>query len=200
MKKYGYVRVSSRDQNPARQLIELKKLGIAADNIFIDKMSGKDFHRPGYRKMVRKLKKDDTLVIYSIDRLGRDYDEIQRQWRYLVEKKQINIEVIDMPLLNSNNTEINGLTGRFLSELVLKIMAYVAETERSLIKKRQAEGIAAAKKRGVVFGASKKSLPKGFNTYYKKWKKGKITLRKAADELHISYSTFYRRCKELENK
>lgn len=198
MKKYGYVRVSSKDQNPDRQLDALRELGVLEKDIFIDKMSGKNFCRPNYKKMLKKLKAGDVLIIMSIDRLGRNYDEILEQWRLLTKEKQVDIEVIDMPLLNTNY-ERDGLTGVFISDLVLQILAYVAETERAFIKQRQAEGIASAKARGVRFGASKIELPSEFDLYYEMWMQGEITIRKAAEEIGVSASTFYRRCKEWEN-
>ena len=148
--------------------------------------------------MVSKIKAGDTVVIMSIDRLGRNYDEILEQWRMLTKEKHVDIEVIDMPLLNTNY-EREGLTGVFISDLVLQILAYVAETERSFIKQRQAEGIAAAKARGVKFGISKAELPEEFAEYFNLWKQGEITIRQAANELGISASTFYRRCKDMQN-
>lgn len=160
-------------------------------------MSGKDFKRPNYKAMVSKVKAGDTVVIMSIDRLGRNYDEILEQWRMLTKEKHVDIEVIDMPLLNTNY-EREGLTGAFISDLVLQILAYVAETERSFIKQRQAEGIA-AKARGVKFGISKAKLPEEFVEYFNLWKQGEITIRQAANELGISASTFYRRCKDMQN-
>ncbi len=199
MKKYGYVRVSSKEQNPDRQLDALKELGISSSDIYIDKMSGKNFCRPNYKKMISRLKKGDILVILSIDRLGRNYDEILEQWRFLTKEKQIDIEVIDMPLLNTNN-ERDGLTGVFISDLVLQILAYVAETERAFIRQRQAEGIVAAKARGIRFGVERMEVPKSFFLYYDKWKQGEITIRKAAEKVGISSSTFYRRCKEMEKQ
>lgn len=198
MKKYGYVRVSSKDQNLNRQLDAFSELGIRSKYIYIDKMSGKDFKRPNYKAMVSKVKAGDTVVIMSIDRLGRNYDEILEQWRMLTKEKHVDIEVIDMPLLNTNY-EREGLTGVFISDLVLQILAYVAETERSFIKQRQAEGIAAAKARGVKFGISKAELPEEFAEYFNLWKQGEITIRQAANELGISASTFYRRCKDMQN-
>lgn len=198
MNKYGYVRVSSKDQNLNRQLDAFSELGIRSKYIYIDKMSGKDFKRPNYKAMVSKIKAGDTVVIMSIDRLGRNYDEILEQWRMLTKEKHVDIEVIDMPLLNTNY-EREGLTGVFISDLVLQILAYVAETERSFIKQRQAEGIAAAKARGVKFGISKAELPEEFAEYFNLWKQGEITIRQAANELGISASTFYRRCKDMQN-
>lgn len=198
MQKYGYVRISSKDQNPNRQLDALSELGIVQTHIYVDKISGKDFNRPNYNRLVKRLKKGDTVVIMSIDRLGRNYEEILEQWRILTKEKKIDIEVVDMPLLNTNY-EKDGLTGVFIADLVLQILAYVAETERAFIKQRQAEGIAAAKERGVRFGAVKKEIQGDLYLYYKEWKQGKITTREAAKELGISYSTFYRRCMELDD-
>lgn len=164
MKKYGYVRVSAKDQNPERQLIALKELGITEKNIFLDMMSGQNFARPAYIKLLKHLKKGDVLFIKSIDRLGRNYGEILEQWRKITKEIGADIQVIDMPLLNTNS--MNGdLTGVFISDLVLQILAYVAETERSFIKQRQAEGIAAAKSKGVHFGREKKQMPQEFQEY-----------------------------------
>lgn len=195
MKKYGYVRVSTKEQNPERQLLALKEYGIEEPNIFLDKMSGSDFKRPQYRKLLKKLKKGDLLVIKSIDRLGRNYGEILEQWRKITKEIGTDIEVLDMPLLNTNFMNEN-LTGVFIADLVLQILAYVAETERSFIHQRQAEGIAAAKARGVKFGCPKTELPDEFEKYFEMWKNGKISTRKAARELQISHSAFYRRCRE----
>lgn len=195
MKKYGYIRVSTKDQNPDRQLIALRECGIREKDIFLDKMSGKDFERPQYMKLLKRLKKGDLLVVKSIDRLGRNYGEILEQWRKITKEIGADIQVLDMPLLNTDSMHEN-LTGVFISDLVLQILAYVAETERLFIKQRQAEGIAAAKARGVKFGCEKNELPEQFEKYFQMWVDGKISTRKAAEELHISHSTFYRRCKE----
>ena len=195
MKKYGYIRVSAKDQNPDRQLIALRECGIKEKDIFLDKMSGKDFERPQYVKLLKRLKKGDLLVVKSIDRLGRNYGEILEQWRKITKEIGVDIQVLDMPLLNTNSMHEN-LTGVFISDLVLQILAYVAETERSFIRQRQAEGIAAAKSRGIKFGCEKNELPEQFEKYFQMWVEGEISTRKAAEELHISYSTFYRRCKE----
>lgn len=195
MKKYGYARVSAKDQNPDRQLIALRELGIPEKNIFLDMMSGHSFTRPAYIKLLKNLKKGDVLIIKSIDRLGRNYGEILEQWRTITKKTGADIQVIDMPLLNTNS--MNGdLTGVFISDLVLEILAYVAETERTFIKQRQAEGIAAAKSKGVRFGREKKQVPEGFEEYFELWKKGKVTTREAAKQLEMSHSSFYRQCKE----
>lgn len=195
MKKYGYIRVSAKDQNPERQLIALRECNIRAKDIFLDKVSGKDFERPQYMKLLKRLKKGDLLVVKSIDRLGRNYGEILEQWRKITKEIGVDIQVLDMPLLNTVSMHEN-LTGVFISDLVLQILAYVAETERSFIKQRQAEGIAAAKARGVKFGCEKNELPEQFEKYFRMWVDGEISTRKAAEELHISHSTFYRRCKE----
>lgn len=196
MCKYGYVRVSSRDQNPNRQLEALKEAGISNENMFVDKLSGKDFKRPSYIRLLRKVKPGDLIIILSIDRLGRDYDEILEQWRIITKEKHVDIEVIDMPLLNTNY-ERDGLTGTFISDLVLQILAYVAETERTFIKQRQAEGIACAKANGVHFGVQRKELPEEFYELYDLWRNGDISLRHAAEKLGVSHTTFHRRCKEM---
>lgn len=195
MRKYGYIRVSAKDQNADRQLIALKNCNIEEKNIFLDKISGKDFNRPQYLRLLKKLKQGDLLVVKSIDRLGRNYSEILEQWRKITKEIGADIQVLDMPLLDTGSMHDN-LTGVFISDLVLQILAYVAETERSFIKQRQAEGIAAAKVRGVRFGNARKELPEEFDEYAQRWENGEISTRKAAEELQISHSTFYRRCKE----
>lgn len=195
MERYGYVRVSAKDQNPERQFLAMQEQQIAEANIYMDKMSGQDFARPQYLRLLKKLKKGDVLVIKSIDRLGRDYGEILEQWRLITKKIGADIQVIDMPLLNTNSLN-EDLTGVFISDLVLQILAYVAETERAFIRQRQAEGIAAAKKRGIRFGRRKKREPEGFEMYYEMWEEGEISVRKAAEALQMNYSTFYRRCME----
>ena len=166
---YGYTRVSTREQNEDRQIFALKELSIPEKNLFIDKQSGKDFERPQYRKMVRKLKKDDLLYIKSIDRLGRNYSEILEQWRILTKEKGIDIVVLDMPLLDTRRGK--DLMGTFLSNIVLQVLSFVAENERSNIRQRQAEGIAADKARGVRFGRPPKPLPENFHHLYQQWKK-----------------------------
>ena len=194
MERYGYVRVSAKDQNPERQFLAMEKEQIAEINIYLDKMSGQDFSRPQYMRLLKKLKKGDVLVIKSIDRLGRDYREILEQWRVITKKKGADIVVIDMPILDTRREK--NLLGTFISDLVLQILAYVAETERAFIRQRQAEGIAAAKKRGIRFGRRKKREPEGFEKYYGMWEKGEISVRKAAEALQMNYSTFYRSCME----
>ena len=193
---YGYVRVSSRDQNEDRQLMAFKALRIPEKNIYLDKQSGKDFERPQYRKMVRKLKKDDLLYIKSIDRLGRNYEEILEQWRLLTKEKGIDIVVLDMPLLDTRRGK--DLMGTFLSDIVLQVLSFVAENERSNIRQRQAEGIAAAKAKGVKFGRPPKPLPENFHNLYQKWKSGKITGTSAAKECGMPLSTFRYRAKKYE--
>ncbi len=197
MQQYGYVRVSTRDQNPERQFLAMQNRGILRQCSYLDKMSGKDFQRTGYQKLLKKLKKGDLLVIKSIDRLGRNYGEILEQWRKITREIGADIEVLDMPLLNTSAGH-DDLTGAFISDLVLQILAYVAETERSFIRSRQREGIAAAKARGVQFGRQKNEVPQEFQRYYRLWLQGEITVRQAAKELGMSSSTFYRRCKERE--
>ena len=199
MEIYGYIRVSSKEQNTDRQLDALMERGVQERNLYVDKLSGKDFHRPQYQKMLKKLKKEDLVIILSIDRLGRNYAEILDQWKVITKEKKANIEVLDMPLLNTFETR-EGLTGVFVADLVLQILAYVAEIERAFIKKRQPEGIAAAKRRGVKFGPTRKEDPVALMEYCEKWHKGEVTIRKGAEALGISYSLFYRRCKEYKGK
>lgn len=199
MGKYGYIRVSTKEQNPDRQYISLQKCGVEKEKVYLDMVSGKDFQRPKYRELLRKLKKGDVLVIESIDRLGRNYEEILEQWRCITKNIGADIHVVDMPLLNTDISH-GDLTGVFISDLVLQILAYVAETERSFIRQRQAEGIAAAKAHGVRFGCKKSEVPKDFERYCDMWEKGEISVRKAAEELHMSHSTFYRRCCEHSKK
>ena len=193
---FGYIRVSSRDQNEDRQLIALKELAIPEKNIFVDKQSGKDFQRPNYKKMVRRLKKDDLLYIKSIDRLGRNYAEILEQWRILTKDKGIDIGVLDMPLLDTRRGK--DLMGTFLSDIVLQVLSFVAENERTNIRQRQAEGIAAAKARGVRFGRPPSVLPDNFHDVYQRWKNGKITGTKAAKECGMPLSTFRYRAEIYE--
>lgn len=195
MQQYGYIRVSTKDQNPERQLLAMQSRGISPQCIYLDKISGKDFQRAGYKKLLKKLKRGDLLVIKSIDRLGRNYSEILEQWRKITREIGADIEVLDMPLLNTSVGH-DDLTGVFISDLVLQILAYVAETERAFIHSRQSEGIAAARSKGVQFGRHKKEVPKEFMQYYQLWTQGEITIRQAAEKLGMSSSTFYRRCKE----
>jgi len=185
---YGYVRVSAKDQNEDRQIIAMREVGVSEKNIYMDKQSGKDFKRKQYKRLVRKMKKDDLLYIKSIDRLGRNYEEIIEQWRHLTKEKRIDIIVLDMPLLDTRRGK--DLMGTFLSDIVLQVLSFVAENERSNIRQRQAEGIAAAKARGVKFGRPPKPLPENFHTVYQRWKNGKITGTKAAEECNMPITTF----------
>jgi len=193
---YGYVRVSSRDQNEDRQLIAMKELSIPDKNIFMDKQSGKDFNRPQYKRLLRRLKRDDLLYIKSIDRLGRNYEEIQNQWRILTKEKGIDIVVLDMPLLDTRRGK--DLMGTFLSDIVLQVLSFVAENERTNIKQRQAEGIAAAKAKGIRFGRPPKPLPENFHLVYQQWKAGKITGVAAAKACGMPMSTFRYRAEIYE--
>lgn len=192
MNTYGYVRVSSIDQNEERQLVEMAKQGVR--KIFIDKQSGKDFKRPQYMRMVRKLKEGDVLYILSIDRLGRNYEEIQNEWRMLTKEKGIDICVIDMPLLNTTNGK--DLMGTFIADLVLQILSFVAQNERENIRKRQEQGIQAAKARGVKFGRPEKEIPENFPQFVNKWERGIIDVDTILKACNISRSTFYRRLRE----
>lgn len=200
MKKYGYIRVSTKEQNPERQIAALHPYNIPEENIYMDQLSGKDFCRPQYQKLLENLKQGDVLIIKSIDRLGRNYGEILEQWRRITKEIGTGIQVIDMPLLNTDS--IHGdLTGVFISDLVLQILAYVAETERTFIKQRQAEGIAIARAKGVKFGCQRLEMPEDFYEYFEMWKQGEISTRKAARILNMSHSTFYRRCcEQMENE
>ncbi|MCC8164377.1 MAG: recombinase family protein [Lachnospiraceae bacterium] len=193
---YGYVRVSTRDQNEDRQMIALQELNIPEKNIFMDKQSGKDFDRPMYKKMLRRLKPDDLVYVKSIDRLGRNYEEILEQWRILTKEKRVDIVVLDMPLLDTRRGK--DLMGTFLSDIVLQVLSFVAENERTNIRQRQKEGIAAAKARGVRFGRPPAPLPENFHSVYQRWKAGKITGVAAAKECGMPMSTFRYRAEIYE--
>ena len=193
---YGYIRVSSKEQNVDRQMDALLELGINKRNIFTDKQSGKDFERPAYKRLMKKLKQGDLLIIKSIDRLGRNYDEILEQWRIITKQKQADIFVIDFPLLDTRKKE-NDLTGIFVADLVLQILSYVAQTEREFIHRRQAEGIASAKKRGVKFGREPKKLPDNFLEVKHQFQNGNLSVRKAAELCGMSSSSFYRKVNKL---
>lgn len=194
---YGYIRVSAKDQNEARQLAALSGLDIPAGNIYLDKQSGKNFDRPAYQRLLRRLRSGDALYILSIDRLGRDYDEILEQWRIITKKKSADIVVLDFPLLDTRaRMEGQDLTGRFMADLVLQILAYVAQKERENIRQRQAEGIAAAKARGVRFGPSRIPMPDEFDGLAEDWRNGIITATEAGSRLGISRKTFTRRASE----
>lgn len=196
MAVYGYARVSSRDQNEDRQMIALREIGVPEKNIYVDKQSGKDFDRPMYKRLLRRLKKDDLFYIKSIDRLGRNYEEVQNQWRILTKEKGIDIVVLDMPLLDTRRGK--DLMGTFLSDIVLQVLSFVAENERTSIKQRQIEGIAAAKARGVKFGRPPKPLPENFNHVYQQWKSRKITGLEAAKACGMPMSTFRYRAEIYE--
>ena len=191
---YGYVRVSSTDQNEDRQMIALSEIGVPKKNIYMDKMSGKDFERPQYQKMMKKLKSGDLLYILSIDRLGRNYEEIQNQWRIITKEKNVDVCVIDMPLLDTRQGK--DLMGTFIADLVLQILSFVAQNERENIKKRQAEGIAAAKAKGVRFGRPEKDVPDNFDTIIKLWEQKKLPLSEVLKQCNMSEATFYRRLRE----
>lgn len=197
-KIYGYVRVSTRDQNEDRQMIALQELEIPAENIYMDKQSGKNFDRPQYKRLLRKLKKDDLLYVKSIDRLGRNYEEILEQWRILTKVKGIDIVILDMPLLDTRRGK--DLMGTFLSDVVLQVLSFVAENERSNIRQRQAEGIAAAKARGVRFGRPCSPLPENFGTIHEDWRNKKLTLREAATACDMPIGTFYSKAVRIEKK
>ena len=188
---YGYARVSSKDQNEARQIIALSQFPVKKENIYIDKFSGKDFDRPKYSELIKILKEQDILVIKEIDRLGRNYEEILEQWRVITKEIKADIVVLDMPLLDTRTRKEN-LTGTFIADLVLQILAYVAETERQSIKQRQREGIEAAKKRGVKFGRPCIPVPEEFYDLKEKWLNKKITSREAATTINVSQDTFLR--------
>jgi len=194
---YGYVRVSTKEQNEDRQLIALHEVDVPQKNIYMDKQSGKDFNRPQYKKLLKKIKPGDLLYIKSIDRLGRNYEEIQNQWRIITKDKNADIYVIDMPLLDTRRGK--DLLGTFISNLVLQLLSFVAENERTNIKQRQAEGIAAAKAKGVRFGRPPKPLPDNFHEAYQRWKQGEITGTVAAKECGMPLSTFRYRAEIYEN-
>ena len=198
MRNYGYVRVSTKDQNEDRQYIALRELCIPEENIFMNKQSGKDFVRPQYRRLVRRLKKDDLLYVKSIDRLGRNYTEILEQWRILTKEKGADIVVLDMPLLDTRRGK--DLMGTFLSDIVLQVLSFVAENERSNIRQRQAEGIAAAKARGVRFGRPPLPLPENFQEVYRAWRGKQITLKQAAQACQMPEGTFYAKAVRVETQ
>lgn len=190
-KVYGYARVSTREQNEDRQMIALENYPMSRKQIYLDKLSGKDFNRPQYQKLLRKIRAGDTIVIKPIDRLGRDYEEIQNQWRKITKEKNVNIVVLDMPLLDTRSTGDN-LTGTFVADLVLQILSYVAQTERENIRQRQREGIEAARMRGVRFGRPRKEIPENFEILKHQWQQNLIASRQAAKELGVSQDTFLR--------
>ena len=192
--EYGYVRVSTKEQNEDRQIVAMREFGIKEGNIILDKQSGKDFDRPGYRRLVRRLKAGDTFVIKSIDRLGRNYDEILEQWRLLTKEKLVDIVVLDMPLLDTRQGR--DLTGVLIADIVLQLLSYVAQTEREFNRQRQAEGIAAAKARGVHFGRKFKDRGENYASVMAAWRRGELSGRAAARELGVAHGTFQRWCRE----
>lgn len=194
-KVYGYIRVSSADQNEVRQLVALRSCKVPECNLFVDKQSGKDFERPEYRRMLRRLKRDDLLYVKSIDRLGRNYGEILEQWRLLTKEKGVDIVVLDMPLLDTRSGK--DLMGTFIADLVLQILSFVAQNERENIRQRQAEGIAAAKARGVPFGRPALPLPENFEQVVSSWRNKEIDFASALQQTGMRPATFYRRLKDI---
>lgn len=188
---YGYVRVSSKDQNEDRQVITMREMQVPEENIYIDKQSGKDFNRPQYKRLLRKVKQDDLIYIKSIDRLGRNYSEILDQWKIITKDKHVDLYVMDMPILDTRREK--NLLGTFISDLVLALLSYVAENERTNIRQRQAEGIAAAKARGVHFGRRTNPLPDNFYEVYQQWKMKKISVSEAARQCGMPQTTFFER-------
>ena len=188
MKMYGYVRVSTRDQNEARQMIAMTEFGVSTEDIYLDKQSGKDFNRPRYRKLLARLKKDDVLVVKSIDRLGRNYDDILEQWRIITKEKQAAIVVLDMPLLDTRSNR--DLTGTLIADIVLQLLSYVAQTEREFIHQRQMEGIAAAKRNGVRFGPPPKERGEEYERCLELWRQGELSARMAGERLGVAHTTF----------
>ena len=195
MKKiFGYVRVSAKDQNEARQMAALKQMNVPAKNIYLDRLSGKNFNRPMYQKLRQRLDENSLLYLKSLDRLGRNYCEILEEWRYITRVKGADIVVIDMPLLDTRRGK--NLLGSFISDVVLQILSFVAENERDSIRQRQAEGVAAARKRGVRFGRPSKPLPNGFSVECAKWRRGETTLKQASQNCGMALSTFYAKVKD----
>lgn len=194
---YGYVRVSTKEQNEDRQMIAMLEMEVPRKNIYMDKMSGKDFKRPQYQRLIKKIKAGDLIYIKSIDRLGRNYEEVMEQWRVITKEKGADLSVIDMPILDTRREK--NLLGTFISDLVLALLSYVAENERGTIRQRQAEGIAAAKERGVRFGRPPKSLPENFYEVYKKWDAGMLTNEAAAKECGMPTTSFRYRAAEYKN-
>lgn len=195
---YGYVRVSTREQKEDRQIIALNEMQVPEKNILIDKQSGKDFNRPMYKQLLKKLKEDDLLYVKSIDRLGRNYEEILEQWRILTKEKKVDIVVLDMPLLDTRRGK--DLMGTFLSDIVLQVLSFVSENERKNIKQRQKEGIEAAKMRGVQFGRPEKPIPENFVQVYNMWVSGEIVGQEAARLCSMTVPTFYRRAKKQKEQ
>ncbi len=193
---YGYIRVSTKEQNEDRQLLAMQEVGLTKKHIYLDQQSGKDFNRPQYKRLLRRLKKEDVLYIKSIDRLGRNYEEILQQWRVLTKEKGVDLVVLDMPLLDTRRGK--DLMGAFLSDIVLQVLSFAAENERTNIRQRQAEGIAAARARGVHMGRPPRPLPKDFPALYQQWKRGEITCSEAAKKCEMPLSTFRYRAEQYE--
>ena len=198
IKIYGYMRVSSREQNEDRQGIALLEIGVPEKNIFMDKLSGKNFERPQYKKLIKKLDGNSVLFVKSIDRLGRNYKDLNEQWRIITKEKGADIVVVDMPLLDTRREK--NLLGTLISDIVLALLSYVAENERMNIKQRQAEGIAAAKARGIKFGRPPLRLPDNFHQVHKEWREGKISVTQAAKACGLPQSTFFRKARKYEEK
>ena len=197
--QYGYIRVSGADQNEARQVIAMREAGLDGNHIYMDKQSGKDFERPAYQRLVRRLRPGDLLCVQSIDRLGRNYEEVREQWRVLTKEKRVDIRVLDMPLLDTS-TATENLDKRFIADLVLQILSYTAEKERTNIRKRQAQGIEVARAHGVKMGRPTKDYPENWQTVYIKWKQNQILAVDAMRELNLTKPTFYRLVKRYEGK
>lgn len=197
--EYGYIRVSTRDQNEDRQRIAMLEAGLPESRLYLDKQSGKDFKRPAYKKLMRRLREGDVLFVKSIDRLGRNYEEIKDQWRVITREKGVNIVVLDMPLLDTRNSG-DDLTGIFVADLVLQILSYVAQTERENIRQRQREGISAARQRGVQFGRPRKKIPEAFGRLEQSWTRGEVSSREAARQLGVCQDTFLRWVRENQEK
>ena len=193
---YGYARVSTKEQNEQRQLIAMREFGIAENRVYMDKQSGKDFDRPAYRRLVRRLRPGDTLAVKSIDRLGRNYREILEQWRILTHERRVGVVVLDMPLLDTRQGK--DLMGTFIADLVLQILSFVAQSERENIRRRQEEGIAAAKARGVKFGRPPLPLPENFYEIHRTWRNKELTLRQAAEACGLPVGTFYGKAVKFE--
>lgn len=198
MTTYGYIRVSSREQNEDRQRIALREVGVAEKDLYLDKQSGKDFERPQYKNLLHRLKKDDLLYVKSIDRLGRNYAEILEQWRLITKEKGVDVVVLDMPLLDTRRGK--DLMGTFLADIVLQVLSFVAENERDNIRQRQAEGIAAAKARGVRFGRPPLPLPDNFQQVHRAWRGKELTLRQAAELCEMPKDTFYAKAIRFEKQ
>ena len=196
MSVYGYIRVSSREQNEDRQLVAMGKAHVPRRNIFMDKQSGKDFNRPQFKRLMKKIRPNDLIIVKSIDRLGRNYREIQEQWKLITVERKVDIYVIDMPMLDTRREK--NLLGTFISDLVLTLLSYVAENERVNIRQRQAEGIAAAKARGVQFGRRPTELPDNFEEVRHRWLRKEITVTQAAKECGMPQTTFYERARKIE--